>query len=217
MEDFTEFAEARKAAKHQTIQSSATEQTGFIASRLNRDNFWNLMFAFMLFLGWSALLAAPQSFGSIIFWLSFIGAVVLVKHNSYLIFDKKKLEFTTSSGAKIKKSGLLFIILIVASFIVSGILGMTITGTENIEDSFFTQILIALLAALIPSLYCILRNFPIAVYFKKEAWIGDGSNNSYRPGGYKGHESNRTFSKRNTRDIIGSPAYRYMSCNIHNR
>ena len=44
MEDFTEFAESHKAAKALEIQSVATEQTGFIASRLNRDNFWNLVF-----------------------------------------------------------------------------------------------------------------------------------------------------------------------------
>ena len=44
MADLTTFTESEKQSKALTIQNSATEKTGFIAARLNRDNFWNLNF-----------------------------------------------------------------------------------------------------------------------------------------------------------------------------
>jgi len=216
MEDFTAFVKASKAAKALEIQNLATEQTGFVASRLNRDNFWNLMFAFMFFIALASGFIIPQPFGGVMYWIFVIGAIVLVKFNSYITFDKEKLEFTTSQGLKIKKYGVMFIgLLLVSTALAVGIIALF--PDVDLKDSVLLKLLLSFFWAFFPSLYCILRNFPIAVYFKKEAWIGDGSKHSYRSGAYKGHESNRTFSKRNTRDIIGSPAYRYMSCNIHNR
>jgi hypothetical protein len=212
MEDFTEFAEARKAAKHQTIQSSATEKTAFIASRLNRDNFWNLMFAFMFFIALASGFIIPQPFGGLMYWIFAIGAIVLVKFNSYITFDKEKLEFTTGQGLKIKKYGVMFIgLLLVSTALAVGI--MALFPDVDLKDSVLLKLLLSFFWAFFPSLYCILRNFPIAVYFKKEAWIVDSSNNSYRPGRHNTHSNPSLSLDRLRNDPINS----WNSTNIYYR
>ena len=44
MKDFTTFCKIEKLNKAIELQNSANKQTGFIASRLNKDNFWNVVF-----------------------------------------------------------------------------------------------------------------------------------------------------------------------------
>ena len=140
----------------------------FINNRLNKDNFWNVMFFATFFAGLLLGNMIPQPFGGIVFWLSPVAAVFLVKHNTQLTFDKKTLEFTTSQGNKVQKAGLMFFWLLFASFFLSAGLTGLISKTTDINLFFF-------FFTLFPALYCILRNFPIAVYFKKEAWVGNGA------------------------------------------
>jgi hypothetical protein len=188
MEDFATFCKTEKHNKAIELQNSVKEQTGFIASRLNRDNFWNLVFAFLLFLAWTAGLVLPQTLGGIIFWLTFPCAILLLKHTSYLTLDKDKMEFTSSSGKKIQKSGVCFIFLIVTSFFLSAGIAGVINKWANIESTIAGQLLFAFFFSLLPSLYCILRNFPIAVYFKKETWVTDHNNSSY-PSSSRSHKN----------------------------
>ena len=133
---------------------------------------------------------------------------------------EETLEFTTSSGTKIRKAGLFFIPLVIVSFIIAGILSLKLTGAKNIEDSLLTQMLIAFFAALLPSLYCIIRNFPISVYFHKNAWYVEGANT---------YSSNDSFGRSHnsfSRDVsqINSPYNRrhnpinnYSATNSHYR
>ena len=220
MEDFTTFCKTEKHNKAIEIQSSTNKQTGFIASRLNRDNFWNLVFAFLLFLGWVLGRAISQPLGVIILILIVIGAVVLVKKRSPLAFDKEKIEFTTGQGIKIRKSGIGLIWLILISSFSATLAAGLLTGATNINGSLLRQFLTLLFLAVFPSLYCIIRNFPISVYFHKNAWYVEGAN-TYSSNDSVGRSHN-SFS----RDIsqINSPYNRrhnpinnYSATNSHYR
>ena len=213
MEDFATFCKTEKHNKTIELQNSVTTQTGFIASRLNRDNFWNVVFAFLLFLAWTAGLVIPQPFGGIIFWLTLPGAILLLKCTSYLTFDKEKLEFTTSNGTKIRKGGLFVIPLFIISFFLSAGISGVITGWANISSSVLELLLFALIFSLLPSLYCILRNFPISVYFHKNAWYVEGANT---------YSSNSNHSKHHesllsTNQLINNPINNWYSGNIFHK
>ena len=126
MEDFTTFCKTEAHNKAIKLQNAAKPQTGFIASRLNKDNFWNLVFAFLLFLAWTAGLIIPQpKIGGIIFWLTFPCAVLLIKYTSVLTFDKEQLNLQLPKEDKYKRLGVCFIFLLITSFFLSaGIAGV---------------------------------------------------------------------------------------------
>jgi hypothetical protein len=188
MEDFSTFCKTEAHNKAIKLQNAAKPQTGFIASRLNKDNFWNLVFALLLFLAWTAGLIIPQPLGGIIFWLTFPCAVLLIKYTSVLTFDKEQLKFTTSQGRQIQKLGVSFIFLLITSFFLSAGIAGVINEWVNMTSTTSGQLLFALLFSFCPSLYCILRNFPISVYFKKEAWITDQNGSSY-PSSSRSHKN----------------------------
>ena len=191
----------------------------FIKARLNKDNFWNLMFFITFFLGLSLGYTIPQPFGGIIFWLTFIGTILLVKYNSPLTFDKEKSEFTTSRGNKIKKSGLGFIFLMIISFFLSvGV--MSLFPDINFEESLLDRILLSFVFPLFPSLYCILRNFPIAVYFKKEAWTVEDSTETCNSSYYRSnnpHHFSTTESFMHPSNAYRDPRNSFLQGNIYHR
>lgn len=192
----------------------------FIKVRLNKDNFWNTMFFLMFFVGLAFGFIIPQPFGGIMFWLSIVGAILLVKRNSHLTFDKEKLEFITSQGTKIQKAGLMFIWLIIISFFLSaGIVGF-IAEWVNAANLLLEQILFAFFFTFLPSLYCILRNFPIAIYFKKEAWTTDDTKESYNSNSYwrnNPHHASSMNSYTQQESMLTSPRYAGLSCNTYHR
>ena len=71
--------------------------------------------------------------------------------------------------------------------------------------------------AFFPSLYCILRNFPIAVYFKKEAWITEGGTESYSSSeDWRNSQHHLSNTHSNIQEsILTSPRYISHSCNIY--
>ena len=181
----------------------------FINARINKDNFWNLIFATLLFVGISLGFMIKQPFGWIICFIMTTAAIALVKYNCHLTFDKEKIEFTTSQGLKIQKAGVLFIWLFIISFFLAGGVVNLISEAANIEYTYLITTLFSFFFSLFPSLYCILRNFPISVYFKKEAWIGNGQG-SYGSVGSDGISSNNLFND-STRNSI---SYDYLPNNI---
>ena len=187
----------------------------FIKTRLNKDNFWNLMFFITFFIGLSLGYITPQPFGGVIFWFAIISAILLVQYNSHLTFDKEKSEFTTSQGNKIKKAGLLFIWLLIISFFLSaGIVGL-ITEWVNIKYSLLEQLLFAFFFTLLPPLYCIIKNFPIAVYFKKEAWIGNGTTQPYSSS--DNWRNSQHHLSTNSDSKITCMSYDYLPGNMYHR
>ena len=181
----------------------------FINARINKDNFWNLIFATLLFVGMSLGFIIKQPFGWIICFIMTTAAIALVKYNCHLTFDKEKIEFTTSQGLKIQKAGVLFIWLFIISFFLAGGVVNLISEATNIEEAYLITTLFSFFFSLFPSLYCILRNFPISVYFKKEAWIGNGQG-SYGSVGSDGISSNNLFND-STRTSI---SYDYLPNNV---
>ena len=147
----------------------------FIKTRLNKDNFWNLMFFLGMFIGIAVAFATDIM---ILSWLTIIGVIWLVKRNSDITFNKDKLEFVINGNKTIKASGAEFILLIFASFGLMALVGFILDSLKIDDSSILLAAMMSLLIFL-PALYCILRNLPIVVYFKKEAWIAEGCAEPY--------------------------------------
>jgi hypothetical protein len=93
--------------------------------------------------------------------------------------------------------------MLLASFGITALVGFILDGL-NVKDSPFILGMMMSLFAFIPVLYCIIRNLPIAVYFKKEAWID-----------YSGKVCSDSFSDNSRRT---NPHYSHLPYNIwHNR
>ena len=167
MDDFATFCknqqlEKKRSKNPQTLEANATPvPMGFFEARMNRDNFWNLMFAVLYIIGVGMGNVLPQTIGFIICWTTIIGVPILLKSKADIAFDKKTLHFIINGNKRMQKHCLGFITLMIASFFVCVLVSNTFIGLTPL--------------AIVPSLYCILRNFPIAVYFRKEAWIGEGN------------------------------------------
>lgn len=188
----------------------------FIRERLNKDNLGNLIFSLGMFTGIAIAFATDIM---ILSWVTIIGVPWFVRRKSLITFDKEKLEFTTSCGNKIKKSGAEFIILIFVSFGTMALVGLILDALK-VKDSPLMLVSMLSIILFIPILYCVVRNFPIAVYFKKEAWGGDGIIEPYSSSENSRNNSHHLSNASNTQyeSLITSPRYRDLSCNIfHNR
>ena len=184
----------------------------FIKARLNKDNFWNLMFFQLFFIALSLGNIIPQPLGIIIFFVIFIGTIILIKYNCPLTFDKDKLKFTTNLGITIQKSGIGLIFLVFTSAFVAALISTPISKKLSIENSILEQLLIIFFTTLLTSMYCILQNFPIAVYFKKEAWSTDKNNSSY-PSRNRNNSEPLLSGKR----MLTDPRNQWYSGNIYHR
>jgi hypothetical protein len=176
----------------------------FIKARLNKDNFWNLMFFLGMFIGISIAFATDTM---ILSWITIIGVIWLVKRNSDITFNKDKLEFVINGNKKIKTSGAEFILLMFASFGVMAMVGFILDSLKIDDSSILLAMMISLLIFL-PTLYCILRNLPIAMYFKKETWITERS----EP--YNSSDNSRHFSTSSDSKIT-CMSYDYLPGNMY--
>ena len=130
----------------------------FIKARLNKDNFWSLMFFFLMFGGISTAFATNVM---ILSWITIAGVIWLIKRNSNIVFNKEKLEFVINGNKKIKASGTEFILLMFLSFGIMAIVGFILDALKVDDSPLILAIMMSLLI-LLPTLYCILRNLPIA-------------------------------------------------------
>jgi len=239
MQDFTKPFKLKNEVKQLELNIPNQPKVGFIASRMNKDNFWNLVYFVGMFIGFaSAALIDKQPISGIIGVVTLIGIPYLVKRNSNITFDKIEQGapmFIINGNKRVNATGIGFIALLVTSFLITAII-----RTES-KLTFF------LFFWFVPALYCILRNLPIAVYFKKEAWVGDGTA-SYGSSSSGGFYSDRLFRKYNNwgtsssfnkhttaishgsysssssrstgyarESIITSPVHRSFSSNIYHR
>ena len=170
----------------------------FINTRLNKDNLFNVLFFLLFFMSLALGYIVP-----ILALVMFASAVILVKVGSPLTFDKEKMEFTTSLGKKTKNSGVGFIFLLLISFFLAGGAMTLIAELANIDSAIAIKLLFSFFFGAFPTLYCMIRNLPIAVYFKKEAWID-----------YSGKKSSSEFFDTDTRT---SPSYSHLPYNIWNK
>jgi hypothetical protein len=168
MQDFTKPFKMENEAKQLELNIPNQPKTGFIASRMNKDNFWNLVFFTVMFL-WFIMkdIIEQRPLRDIICLGLIIGIMYLVKRNSNIVFDKLEHNspiFIINGNKRINATGIGFVTLFVVSIPITAV----ITGAES-------NVTMSLVFWSVPVLYCILRNIPIAVYFKKEAWISDGT------------------------------------------
>jgi hypothetical protein len=87
MQDFTKPFKLENKAKQLEFNIPNQPKTGFIDSRMNKDNFWNLMFWLGMFLGFGASELIAQPISGIICWIAIIGMPYLVKRNADITFD----------------------------------------------------------------------------------------------------------------------------------
>lgn len=184
----------------------------FINARLNKDNLFNVLFFLLFFMSLALGYIVPQPLGVILALVMFASAVILVKVGSPLTFDKEKMEFTTSLGKKTKNSGVGFIFLLLISFFLAGGAMTLIAELANIDSAIAIKLLFSFFFGAFPSLYCIIRNLPIAVYFKKEAWTS-----LELTGGSSSSSSASSHFQQSDRSIITDPSYRYLSCNVYHK
>ena len=181
MSDMKDFTNTAKQQQHnKALVKNATTQdvnnSGFIASRLNRDNFWNLMF----FLGTSLGFIITVLIGFMPLALLFVITTGwLVKYNSCATFNKETKEFITNNGTKLKKNAGEFVKLILVSIALMFLTGLGLDSLR-VSDSLIWPILLLNVTTFIPALYCILLNFPIAVFFYKAAWQNAEDNPTHR-------------------------------------
>jgi hypothetical protein len=205
MQDFTKPFKLKNEVKQLELNIPKQPKVGFIASRMNKHNLWNLMFWLGMFIGFaSATFIDKQPISGIIGVVTLFGIPYLVKRNTDVSFDKLEQGapmFIINGNKRVNATGIGFVALLVTSFLITAII-----RTES-KLTFF------LFFWFIPALYCILKNLPIAVYFKKEAWVGDGTVSSC-------NNNDRMTRPSTTNDSISFAhdyAYRHLSCNIYNR
>jgi len=160
----------------------------FINNRLNKDNFWNVMFFAFMLIGMTVVFSIKQPFAGILFWIVVISVPMIVKIKSNITFDKKKMEFIVNKSNKFRASGAEFILLMIGDFAIISLIGLILDGTKASTNDASISFFVGALFLFIPVLYCIFRNLPIAIYFKKEAWVTDQNNSSY-PSSSRSHKN----------------------------
>jgi len=180
MQDFTKPFKLKNELKQLELNIPNQLKAGFIDSRMNKDNFWNLLYFVGMFSGIS--IAFITKF-MILSWITIIGIIWLVKRNADVTFDKMEQGtpmFIVNGNKRVNATGIGFVGLLIVSFgLVVGLLALIEFIVLDILKISETPILLNIMSMSLlfslPALYCILKNLPIAVYFKKEAWIGDGT------------------------------------------
>ena len=177
---------------------------GFIKSRLNKDNFWNLMcWAFitlctMLSEYFNNIKLVEYSF----LCFSILGVPFIIKQIQDVKFDKK-YGFFNSNGRSLKDSQpkhLIFAIVFSIGLILS--IGFIKNRLFPELNTTLSTTLYWSIFLLIPTLYFILINCPISLLFNK---------NAFKP--ISPAESARLNV---TSDYIHDPKYSFMSCNMYN-
>jgi len=239
MQDFTKPFKLKNEVKQLELNIPNQPKVGFIASRMNKDNFWNLAYFVGMFSGIS--IAFITKF-MILSWITIIGFIWLVKRNADVTFDKMEQGapiFIINGNKRVNATGIGFVGLLIVSFgLVVGLLALIEFIVLDILKISETPILLDIMSMSLlfslPALYCILKNLPIAVYFKKEAWVGDGtvrygsnSSGSYYSSSFRHTTSSsigsscssfrHTTSSSSRDSIITSPSYRWHPSNIYHR
>lgn len=174
MQDFTKPFKLENKAKQLEFNIPKQPKERFIASRMNKDNFWNLVYFVGMFSGIS--IAFITKF-MILSWITIIGIIWLVKRNTNVIFDRYEQNspiFMVNGNKEVNATCIGFVGLLIVSFGLVALIRLIVLDGLKINDTplVLAMTTLSLLMSL-PALYCILRNLPIAVYFKKETWIGD--------------------------------------------
>jgi hypothetical protein len=171
----------------------------FIASRINRDNFWNLMFFALWNIGlglafFIASIGGKESVvGSIAMlacWVMIPGIPYFIKRNAGITFDKEKMQFLNREGQELNGRAPNVLLMISLTAICAAL----VTTCSDGSGQYTTNHIIVLstfcvMITLVPTLYCMIKNFPIIIYFKKETWIGSGTTSNLTSNHTRSHHT----------------------------
>jgi len=252
MEDFTSFCENLKktqaiSVKPLVLDSSTNTpvipneyggiydrpkkpKISFLQSRFNKDNFWNLMFFVFTVLGWNlTFFLNDKHLSFIASWATILLVPYIVKKNSLVTFDKKSLQFFNRNNEVLTDRAPNFFLLVILTIGLTAWVGLLSDGASHTSGFNIYSAIFGMIPVLVPTMYCILKNYPIAVYFKKEAYIGDGTARSFSTESYNGHNANNPYkhvgtmsrahnhsSMSSPRNLYYNPSYRSYSGNIWN-
>jgi len=176
MEDFATFCKTEKHNKAIELQNSVTTQTGFIASRLNRDNFWNIVFLSVttFSVGVAQLLMDLIPGGIILLFLTLVLAPYLITKANPLIY-KDKIFHSLATNRAIASA-----LPQATGFILFLSIPFTIFWVLFIHDKYpHLDENMAVYNAVfwfIPTIYFIIKNYPISMLFYKNAWYVECAN-----------------------------------------
>ena len=213
MEDFTTFCKTEKHNKAIELQNSAKPQTGFIASRLNKDNFWNIVFlsGTTFSVGVAQLLMDLIPGGIILLFLTLVLAPYLISKANPLMY-KDKIFHSFSANRAIASA-----LPQATGFILFLSIPFTVFWVLFIHDKYpHLDENMAVYNAIfwfIPTVYFIIKNYPISMLFYKNAWYIEGANT---------YSSNSNHSKHHesllsTNQLINNPINNWYSGNIFHK
>lgn len=204
----------------------------FIESRRTTDNFWNLIFFLGFAFGFAIsifieFLTKTPTLAGIVWWITILAVPYIVTRYSGITFDKENMQFLNRDNEVLndrKPNTILMIICIGMSLVLGGQGGVIFKYSmlKSVCMFFF-----GLLSVLGPVLYCIYKNFPIAVYFKKENWPEDKDEDFHTSSpydnmhthhhkiSYLSHTSNAPITS--SSNLYTDPSNRWYSGNIYNR
>jgi hypothetical protein len=213
MEDFATFCKTEKHNKAIELQNSVKEQTGFIASRLNRDNFWNLIFltltSLIIFIAQQIMNAIPAGF-LLLFTAIILSPYFVARLNPIQYVDNVFISSSTNRKlGKYAPKYLGFLIWCGIPFSVFWIL-LLHSRAPYLDENM------ALYNAIfwfVPTMYFILRNLPISMIFNKNAWKQEKHEGA----------SYTSCSRNNSKPLLGAdrmltdPMNKSFSGNIYHR
>jgi hypothetical protein len=191
----------------------------FIKSRLNSDNFWNLIFWLGMSVGWFVVFqfgkANPDG-ACIASWSTLLGVPFIVGKAQKITFNKEDGYFN-SKGESLKASypkELGRIIVLTIGLIV--FMGFMIDSSKSaVLVKLFSNSIISLFF-LIPTLYFIYKNCPIAILFNRHIRhfikpMSQAELAQRRASSSSFHRPVSAFDK------LTNPRYCYLSQNVYNK
>ncbi|WP_375331690.1 hypothetical protein [Candidatus Tisiphia endosymbiont of Temnostethus pusillus] len=169
----------------------------WIKSRLNKDNFWNLMFwwgmSFGLFL--SVFLDEYKYVSNALFWITILLVPYLVAKYNKVKYTEDKMFLNSQGQNLMNRLPKQLFWIIIAMIAVVALTGSILDAHWKEVNDFIAFPLLFSIFLFVPTLYFIYKNCPISILFNKNAWqeriIG------MRAGAYNANYSTSTFSSNN--------------------
>ena len=195
---------------------------GFIKSRLNRDNFWNLMFLVatasgIMFSEW--LLAIPE--------VSLVGLLTLITSLTFVPWLMISLNsvswvggkvFVNKQGQVINTKSLKWLLLvfpaIAGSIVVVPDFLEILFSSDGLDRFIITLVFTSFLIA--PVLFFILINCPISILFNRNSYWPSVNGMKFQQSNFGSHQSPSPTASPTLWEKTISPRYAYLGCNINN-
>ena len=189
----------------------------FIKARLNKDNFWNLMF---LILPSIPVFIAQEAMDLISGGVFLLLAILIL--SPYLVSRTNKVEYKDDMfHSTSTKRALCPYMPEAVGFVLWLAIPFTTLWVLYIKYPLLNKNLAVynLVFWFVPTMYFILKNLPIAIIFNKTAWtkgngtsVFDSSCSNWRNTQHHLSSAKKTITPKES--LITSPKYRYLSCNI---